>query len=48
MGENEAKILENMEDLYEYVRSWGMEEDYDISFTYWKGVVEYREPVDTT
>ena len=37
-----------MEALYESVRSWVREEDDNISFPSWKGVDEYRDPVDPT
>ena len=33
MGEGEAINLENMEDLYAYVRSWGTGEEDGIPFT---------------
>ena len=46
MGEGEAINLENMEDLYAYVRSWGTGEEDGIPFTDWKVVDEYREPID--
>ena len=37
-----------MEALYASVRSWGAEEEDYIHFPYWKGVDEYRDPVDPT
>ena len=37
----EAKNPENMEDSYESVRSWGMEEEDYITFTYLMEVDEY-------
>ena len=45
-GGGESTNPENMGDLYASVRSWGMEEEYDIPFPDWKGVDEYRDPVD--
>ena len=32
--------------MYASVRSWSTEEEYDIPFPYWKGVDEYRDPVE--
>ena len=32
--------------LYASLRSWGMEEEGVIPFPDWKGVDEYRDPVD--
>ena len=43
MGGGETTNPENMEALYASLQSWGDEEEYDI---YWKGVDEYREPVE--
>ena len=40
--------MENMEALYVFVQSWGMEEEYDIPFPTCKGVDEYRGPVEPT
>ena len=37
-----------MEDLYESVHSWGMEEEDDIYILYWKWFGEYWDPVDPT
>ena len=47
-GGYEAKNPEKMEALYAYVRSWGTEEESAITFTSWKGVDEYRYPVEPT
>ena len=47
-GGCEATNLENMEALYASIRSWGMEEEGNIPFPSWKGVDEYRDPVDPT
>ena len=44
----EATNLEKMKALYESVQSWGTEEEGSIPFTYWKGVDEYLDPVETT
>ena len=40
--------MEKMEDLYKSVKSWGIEKYYIMPFPDWKGVDEYRDPVDTT
>ena len=48
VGGDESANLEKMEALYTSVRSWGMEEEDGIPFPYWKGVDEYRDPVDPT
>ena len=48
MGRGEARSPENMESLYASVQSLGMEEDYDIPFTDWKGVGEYQDSVEPT
>ena len=45
-GVGEATNPEKIEDLYASVRSWSTEEEYDIPFPYWKGVDEYRDPVE--
>ena len=37
-----------MEALYESVRSWGREEEYEIPFPSWNGVDDYQDPVDPT
>ena len=47
-GGGEAINPENMEDLYESVWLWGMEEEDDIPFTYWKSVDEYQVAVYLT
>ena len=47
-GGGEATNPENMGDLYAFVRSWCTEQDEDIHFLPWKGVDEYRDPVDPT
>ena len=44
----ESTNPENMEALYASVRSWGMEEQDNTPFPYWKGVDEYQDPVDPT
>ena len=47
-GRGESKNPENMEALYSSVWSWGEEEEEEITFTSWKGVYEYRDPVEPT
>ena len=47
-GGGEAINPENMEDLYESVWLWGMEEEDDIPFPPLKRVYEYRDHVDPT
>ena len=47
-GKVEATSPENMEFLYASLRSWGMEEEDDITFSEFKGFNEYRYPVDPT
>ena len=44
-GGGEATKSGNMETLYAYVRSLGMEEEYVNPFLNWKRVGEYRYPV---
>ena len=45
-GGGEAKKTKNMEALYEFVQYLGTGEEDGIPFTDWKGVDEYRDPVD--
>ena len=40
--------MEKMEDLCKSVKSWGIEKYYIMPFPDWKGVDEYRDPVDPT
>ena len=44
-GQVEAEILEKVKLFYAQARSWGMEEQYYISFTDCKVFGEYRYPV---
>ena len=37
-----------MEAWYALVRSWGTEEEDDITFSTWEGVNAYQDPVDPT
>ena len=37
----EYEILENMEVLYAFIWSWGMEVEDDTNFPEWNGVDEY-------
>ena len=47
-GGGEATNPKNIRALYASVWSWGTEKEEDIPFPFWKGVEEYREPVDPT
>ena len=47
-GGGEATKPENMKALYASVQSWGTEEEYIIPFLTYKGVDEYRDPIDPT
>ena len=40
------KTSENMEVLYASIRSWCTEEEEVIPLPYWKGVDEYRDPIE--
>ena len=40
--------MEKMEDLYKSIKSWGIEKYSIMPFPEWKGVDEYRDPVDPT
>ena len=39
-GGGDITCPENMEGLYASVWSWGMEEEVDLNFPYWKGFDE--------
>ena len=47
-GGGEATNPEKMEYLSAPIQSWGTEEEGYIPFQSWKGVDEYRYPVDPT
>ena len=46
MGGVEATSPKNMQALYAYVWSWGMEQYDRITFPKWKVFYEYQEPIE--
>ena len=47
-GGYEVTNLEMMESFNASKQSWDTEEEDNTPFTYWKGIDEYRDPIDST